>query len=198
MKVLFASKNKGKIREVKKILGEQFEVLSLYDFQNFPEVIEDRKTFYGNSKKKAREIFESFYVPVIADDSGISADQLNGRPGVFSARYAGQNAADSENNLKLISELSSLPAPHKAKFISVAVYYNGKDYISARGELKGEVILEPRGNNGFGYDPLFIPEGYKNTLAELTLEEKNKISHRSKAFNKLKLKLLKEITEFSN
>jgi XTP/dITP diphosphohydrolase len=187
LKVLFASKNKGKIREVKKILGEaEFEVLSLENFEDVPDVVEDRETFIDNAKKKAKEIYDTYLIPVIADDSGISVDQLNGRPGVYSARYAGEDATDKDNNVKLVSELKGLPSPHKARFISVAVYYDGDEYISATGELAGEIILEPRGNNGFGYDPLFIPEGYKNTLAELSLDEKNRISHRSKAFTKLK------------
>jgi XTP/dITP diphosphohydrolase len=187
LKVLFASKNQGKVKEVKKILGEKgIEVSSLADFDDVPDVVEDRETFLDNSKKKAKEIYDKFKIPVVADDSGLSVDQLNGRPGVYSARYAGENAADKDNNEKLISELAGLPSPHPARFISVAVYYNGNEYISAAGELNGEIILEPRGHNGFGYDPLFIPEGYNKTLAELTLEDKNRISHRAKAFSKLK------------
>jgi len=190
LKVLFASKNRGKIREVKKILEDTgFEILSLADFEDTPEIIEDQETFIDNSKKKAREIYDIFHIPVIADDSGLAVNQLNGAPGVYSARYSGENASDYDNNRKLISELKGFPSPHRAKFISVAVYYDGNDYISAAGELNGEIILEPRGNNGFGYDPLFIPDGNNNTLAELTLDEKNRISHRSKAFNKLKSKL---------
>ena len=191
MKVLFASKNKGKVREVKKILGSAgIEVMSLADFEDVPDVVEDKETFLENSKKKAKEIYEIFRIPVIADDSGLAVDQLDGRPGVYSARYAGEDATDSDNNAKLLSELKGLPSPHKAKFISLAVYYDGINYKYAEGELKGEIILEPRGNNGFGYDPVFIPEGYKNTLAEFSLEGKNRISHRSKAFTKLKTMIL--------
>jgi len=191
VKVLFASKNKGKIREVKKILaGAGIEVLSLSDFENVPDVVEDRETFLDNSKKKAKEIYHRFHIPVIADDSGLAVDQLHGRPGVYSARYAGESATDKDNNEKLISELTGLPSPHTARFISVAVYYDGINYIAVRGELDGKITLDPRGHNGFGYDPLFIPDGYKNTLAELSLEEKNRISHRAKAFNELKKKLI--------
>lgn len=190
MKILFASRNKGKVREVKKILGEAgIEVSSLEEYDNVPDVVEDMDTFIDNAKKKAREIYDILQIPVIADDSGLAVDQLNGRPGVYSARYAGENATDSENNVKLISELKRLPSPHIARFICTAVYYNGINYISAAGELNGEIILEPRGNNGFGYDPLFIPAGYTNTLAELSLEEKNSISHRAKAFKELKTKI---------
>ncbi len=189
-RILIATTNKGKLTEIKKILSDlPFEFLSLSDFDLVPEVIEDKETFIENAKKKAKEIFDLFQIPVIADDSGLSVDQLNGKPGVYSARYSGVNATDKKNNVKLISELKGLPSPHKARFISVAVYYNGVEYISASGELNGEIIPEPRGENGFGYDPLFIPDGHKNTLAEITLEEKNRISHRAKAFNKLKLKI---------
>lgn len=191
MKVLFASKNNGKVKEVKNILGEEgIEVLSLADFEDVADVVEDRETFLDNSKKKAKEIYDKFLIPVIADDSGLAVDQLDGRPGVYSARYAGENATDKDNNQKLVSELMGLPSPHKARFISVAVYYDGNNYISARGELNGEIILEPRGHNGFGYDPLFIPDGYRNTLAEISLEEKNRISHRAKAFRELKTKII--------
>ncbi len=192
MKVLFASRNKGKVREVKKILGEAgIEVSSLEDFENVPDVVEDKETFIDNAKKKAGEIYDVLHIPVIADDSGLAVDQLDGRPGIYSARYAGESATDMENNIKLISELKRFPSPHKARFISVAVYYNGNNYISDTGELNGEIILEPRGNNGFGYDPLFIPEGYTKTLAEFSLEEKNSISHRANAFKKLKMKIKK-------
>jgi XTP/dITP diphosphohydrolase len=191
LKVLFASKNKGKVREVKKILGEAgIEVLSLDDFENVPYVVEDKETFLDNSKKKAKEIYDKFHIPVIADDSGLAVDQLDNGPGVYSARYAGENATDRDNNEKLISELKRFPSPHRARFISVAVYYNGNDFISALGELHGKIILEPRGYNGFGYDPLFVPEGFQRTLAELSLEEKNRISHRATAFSKLRTKIL--------
>ena len=142
-------------------------------------------------KKQQRSIM--CLIPVIADDSGLAVDQLNGQPGVYSARYAGENASDRENNEKLVSQLKRLPSPHPARFISVAVYFEGNDYITASGELYGEIILNPKGHNGFGYDPLFVPEGYTSTLAEISFEEKNRISHRAKAFNKLKEKINRRI-----
>ncbi len=189
-KIIIATTNQGKLREIKKILkGIPFELLSMTDFEKIPEVIEDRDTFQGNAEKKAFEIYHIFKIPVIADDSGLAVDQLNGSPGVYSARYSGENSTDEKNNEKLISELKGLPSPHPARFISVAVYYDGNNYISASGELIGRIILHPKGHNGFGYDPLFVPEGYTSTLAELSIEEKNSISHRAKAFNKLKEKL---------
>ncbi len=184
-KILFATKNKGKLREVKKILGNEYDVFSLLDFENVPDVIEDKETFIDNAKKKAKEMFEHFNVPVIADDSGLSVEQLNDAPGVFSARYAGINATDEENNKKLLAELNNYPQPHRAKFICTAVYFDGIDYLSAEGEVLGQIIKSPRGSNGFGYDPLFLPDRFAQTTAELSLEEKNKISHRAKAFNEL-------------
>ncbi len=190
-KIIIATTNQGKLKEIKKILKDlPFDLLSLGDFEDVPDVIEDRDTFLGNAEKKAAEIFNVLKIPVMADDSGLSVDQLSGRPGVYSARYAGKNSSDEENNKKLISELKRLPSPHPARFISVAVYYDGNNYISASGELIGEIILNPKGHNGFGYDPLFVPEGYTSTLAELSFEEKNSISHRAEAFNKLKKKLI--------
>ena len=188
-KILFATKNNGKLREVKKILGDEYEVVSLLDYENVPDVVEDKETFIDNAIKKAKEIFDLFNVPVIADDSGLSVEQLNGAPGVYSARYAGINATDEENNKKLLSALKDFSQPHKAKFICTAVYYDGKEYLSAEGEVKGEIIKVPRGNNGFGYDPLFLPDGFEFTTAELSLEEKNKISHRTKAFKELASKI---------
>ncbi len=190
-KIIIATTNQGKLKEIKKILKDlPFVLLSLDELENVPEVVEDKDTFVGNAEKKAVEIYNVFNIPVIADDSGLAVDQLNGQPGVYSARYAGENASDRENNEKLVSQLKRLPSPHPARFISVAVYFEGNNYITASGELSGEIILNPKGHNGFGYDPLFIPEGYSSTLAELSFEEKNRISHRAKAFNKLKEKLI--------
>ncbi|MDZ7626350.1 MAG: non-canonical purine NTP pyrophosphatase [Ignavibacteriaceae bacterium] len=146
--------------------------------------------FEGNAKIKAEIIYDKFKLPTIADDSGIVAMQLGNEPGVYSARYAGENATDEDNNRKLLDRLKSYPEPHKGKFICAAVYYFGADFIVAMGEIAGRIIKEPRGTNGFGYDPLFLPDGYDKTTAELPPEIKNKISHRFKAFNQLKKYLL--------
>ena len=125
----------------------------------------------------------------MADDSGIVVDQLKGAPGVFSARYAGEHATDKMNNDKLIQDLKHLPEPHEARFVCQAIYYDGKDYTVTSGVMEGKVILSPRGEHGFGYDPLFISEGYDRTNGELTLDEKNMFSHRAKAFRNLKKKI---------
>jgi XTP/dITP diphosphohydrolase len=191
-KIIFATKNNGKLREVSHIFGDKdFELLSLNDFNNVEEILEDGNSFEENAIKKAKSVFEKFKMPVIADDSGLVVEQLNGEPGIYSARYAGENAADDENNKKLISKVLLLSQPHKAKFVCSAVFCDGYNLLKAEDEVVGQVIHEPRGTNGFGYDPLFIPEGYNQTTAELNLYEKNKISHRAKAFKKL-LKLIKE------
>jgi XTP/dITP diphosphohydrolase len=191
-KIIFATKNMGKLREVVHIIGDKdFELLSLNDFNNVVEVLEDGSTFEDNAIKKAVHVYDKYLIPVIADDSGLTVEQLNGDPGVLSARYAGENATDEENNNKLISKLVLLPQPHKAKFVCSAIFYDGDDILKAEDEVVGQVIHERRGTNGFGYDPLFIPDGYHQTTAELNLDEKNKISHRAKAFKRL-LKLIKE------
>jgi XTP/dITP diphosphohydrolase len=186
-KIIFASKNEGKVKEIRHILNEiNAEILSLNDVGFTDEIHESEDTFEGNAKIKAKIIYDRYKLPTIADDSGIVAMQLGNEPGVYSARYAGENATDEDNNRKLLDRLKSFPEPHKGKFVCAAVYYFGADFIVAMGEIVGTIIKEPRGTNGFGYDPLFLPDGYDKTTAELPPEIKNKISHRYKAFNQLK------------
>jgi XTP/dITP diphosphohydrolase len=190
-KIIFASKNEGKVKEVRHILvGVNAEILSLNDVGFKDEIPETADTFEGNAKIKAELIYHKFKFPTIADDSGIVAMQLGNEPGVYSARYAGENATDEENNKKLLERLKSFPEPHKGKFICASVYYFGADFIVAMGEIAGSIIKEPRGTNGFGYDPLFLPDDYDKTTAELPPEIKNKISHRFRAFNQLKKYLM--------
>lgn len=185
--IILASKNEGKVKEVRHILNElDAEILSLNDVGFKDEIQETADTFEENAKIKAEIIYNTFKLPTIADDSGIIALQLGNEPGVYSARYAGENATDEENNNKLLERLKLFPEPHKSKFICAAVYYFGTEFIVAMGEIAGAIIKEPRGTNGFGYDPLFLPDGYDKTTAELPPEIKNKISHRFKAFNQLK------------
>jgi len=186
-KIIFASKNEGKVKEVRHILnGINAEIISLNDVGFEEDILETADTFEGNAKIKAKTIYDKFKLPTIADDSGIVALQLGNEPGVFSARYAGENSTDEENNIKLLEKLKSFPESHKAKFVCAAVYYFGTDFKVATGEIAGKIIKESRGTNGFGYDPLFLPDGYEQTSAELSQEIKNKISHRFKAFNQLK------------
>jgi XTP/dITP diphosphohydrolase len=139
-----------------------------------------------NAKLKAEAVYKKYNTPTLADDSGLVVEQLNGKPGIFSARYAGENTTDERNNSKLINELKNFPEPHKAKFVCSAVYFDGEIFLSGYGEVRGKIIDKPRGVNGFGYDPLFVADGYTKTMAELDAEVKNKISHRAIAFNELK------------
>lgn len=190
MKIIFATQNQGKVKEVKNIFHKTpFEIISLYDLGNNIEVEETGSTFSENAWLKAKAIYDYYKEPTLADDSGLIIDQLDGRPGVISARYAGENCTYDDNNKKVIQELSQYPEPHKAKFICTVVFFDGKNKIETVGELEGIIINEPRGTKGFGYDPIFIPNGYQNTIGEMDLELKNQISHRSKSFNLMKEKL---------
>ena len=191
MKIIFATQNAGKAKEVKSIFADSsIEIISLYDLGNNIDIEEHGTTFRENAFIKAKTVYDIYKVPVVADDSGLEILQLDGRPGVYSARYSGENCTYADNNIKVIAELENFPEPHKAKFISYAVYYDGENEIEAVGELPGSIIKEPRGTNGFGYDPIFIPDGYKQTIAEMDFELKNKISHRAKSFADLKKKLM--------
>ncbi|RJP68379.1 MAG: RdgB/HAM1 family non-canonical purine NTP pyrophosphatase [Ignavibacteriales bacterium] len=190
-KLIFASGNKGKVEEVKKIFeNDKYEIISLHDLDNAPEIVEDGDTFEANARIKAEIIFNKFGLPTIADDSGLAVEQLDGAPGVYSARYAFEGCTYDDNNKKLLTELKNLPEPHIAKFVCCAVYLDEKNYLSSIGEVHGKIIKERRGTMGFGYDPIFLPDNFEKTLAELNLEEKNSISHRSVAFNKLKKQIL--------
>lgn len=192
MKIIFATQNQGKSKEVKNILnGNKLEIYSLYDLGNNIDIEETGTTFKENALIKAKTVYDIYKVPVIADDSGIEIEQLEGRPGVYSARYAGDNCIYDDNNKKVLKELEDKPEPHIARFICHAIYYDGKNTLEAIGELKGIITKTPAGEHGFGYDPIFIPDGYNKTLAEFELDEKNKISHRSMAFRILKEKILK-------
>ena len=189
LKIFLATGNKHKIEEISDIFSdiENVEILSIKDGVEIPEVIEDGTTFEENSKKKAVEIAKFLNMITIADDSGLCVDALNGEPGVYSARYSG-TGDDLKNNEKLIENLKGLEN-RKAKFVSVITLAkpNGETF-SFEGEILGEIIDNPRGNTGFGYDPHFYVEEYQKTLAQLP-ELKNKISHRAKALEKLKKEL---------
>jgi XTP/dITP diphosphohydrolase len=190
-KIIFATKNPGKIREVNEIFkNSRIKLVPLFELTNVPEIIEDGITFDENAKIKAEIIFNTYGIPTMGDDSGLVVEQLDGRPGVFSARYAGDSASDEENNEKLLYELNEFSEPHNAKFVCSAAYFDGSTFLTACGEVKGRIIKMPRGKNGFGYDPLFLPQGYTLTSGELSLYEKNKISHRAIAFKKLKKQII--------
>lgn len=196
MKVFIATGNKKKIDEIKPLLKD-FEVLSIADGINIPEVEENSDTFEGNSQKKALEIAKFLNMVAIADDSGLMVDALEGEPGVYSARYAGENANDSDNNKKLIQNLKGI-GNRKAKFVSViSIAKPNGEVHSFRGEVEGLILDEARGNAGFGYDPYFYYVAYGKTFAELELSEKNAISHRARALSKMK-KEIKDILKTEN
>ncbi len=196
MKVFIATGNKKKIDEIKPLLKD-FEVLSIADGINIPEVEENSDTFEGNSQKKALEIAKFLNMVAIADDSGLMVDALEGEPGVYSARYAGENANDSDNNKKLIQNLKDI-GNRKAKFVSViSIAKPNGEVHSFRGEVEGIILDEARGNAGFGYDPYFYYVAYGKTFAELELSEKNAISHRARALSKMK-KEIKDILKTEN
>jgi len=190
-KIIFASNNKGKVEEVKHILGDlDIQIISLADIDDTIDIEESGDSFEENALIKAEQVFERFKIPTMADDSGLVVQQLNGAPGIYSSRYARVDGNDKANNEKLLNELKNYPHPHRAKFVCAAVYFDSESTYTVVGEFAGKIIDEEVGNNGFGYDPLFVPDGYSVTLAQLEPEIKNRISHRLKAFEKLKNKLL--------
>lgn len=198
--VVVATRNKGKAREFAALFAEKgYEVKSLNDFEALPEVIEDGATFAENALKKARTIADLLRVPVIADDSGLCVDALKGEPGVYSARYAGEHSTDAENNAKLLRELAFrgkpellLGADHpavygSARFVANIALVDPQDnrIVQAEGTCEGFILAEPRGTDGFGYDPLLYLPAQNRSMAELPIEEKNQISHRSNALAQL-------------
>ncbi|RII32817.1 XTP/dITP diphosphatase [Clostridium chromiireducens] len=200
-KLILASNNKKKIKEMKEILKDlDIEVMSLENEKIDIDVVEDGNTFEENAKKKAKEIYE--YVIergdkdfiVLADDSGLAVEYLNGEPGIYSARYAGEHGNDAKNNEKLLENLRGVEATDRtAKFIcQLAMFTDQGEYFKVTGEVEGRIIEELHGEGGFGYDPLFFYEPLDKTFGELTSEEKNHISHRGVALKKLK-KVISEL-----
>ncbi|HEY7535630.1 MAG TPA: XTP/dITP diphosphatase [Thermodesulfobacteriota bacterium] len=184
--VLLATRNDGKIKEFTTLLSPIFErVISLRELDSIPDIVEDRNSFKENALKKARSISGLAKRVTLADDSGLEVDALDGRPGVFSARYAGESATDKENIKKLLSELSGV-ADRQARFVcTLALVWPSGREIVVEGRCEGIIIDDPRGENGFGYDPVFFVPHMKKTMAELMPEEKNTISHRGEAVKKL-------------
>lgn len=194
MELVVATRNQHKLYEIKTLLKNlPIEVFSLDSFKNVPEVVEDGKTMEENAIKKAIQTSKFLKRIVIADDSGLEVDALNGRPGVFSARFSGKGATYESNNIKLLNLLKDTPLnKRKATFrCIIAIADNGKMIGLAEGRCHGKVGFYPKGKNGFGYDPVFIPSGYKKSFAQLSPLEKNKISHRGKALAKAKQLILK-------
>jgi len=184
-KILIATANKNKIREIKKILGERFRIVAL---KNPPKINENGRTLLENAVKKAKGFFRTSRIMTLADDTGLEVEILGGLPGVHSARFAGKKCSYADNNAKLLKLLDGIPfKKRKAKFVTVvALILPGGRVKTVSGEINGYILNGPRGYNGFGYDPVFYYPRLKKTFAELTIEEKNKISHRGKALRKAK------------
>ncbi|HEX3031234.1 MAG TPA: XTP/dITP diphosphatase [Bacillota bacterium] len=192
MKIILATNNKGKVNELRELLaGLPFEILSLADFPHLPEVVENGETFADNAAKKAKEVALATGLLALADDSGLEVDYLQGAPGVHSARFAGPQRSDQDNNAKLLHLLQHLPLEERtARFRCVIALAQPDGTIElADGSCEGKIGLTPEGAGGFGYDPLFYLPEYGCTFAQLDLKAKNQISHRGRALQKVRQRL---------
>ncbi|KAA5808082.1 XTP/dITP diphosphatase [Thermoanaerobacterium thermosaccharolyticum] len=197
MKIVVATHNKHKVDEIREFFKDDFEVLSADDIGSYDEIEETGDTIEENALLKARSLANLTDDIVIADDTGLFVDYLDGKPGVYSARFAGSNATYEDNNRKLLRLLEGVPIEkRKATFRTVvALIYKGKETI-IEGKVEGTILDSPRGQFGFGYDPVFFVDKVGKTLAELTLEEKNEVSHRANALKKLKEYLKNNLEDF--
>ncbi|TYP73891.1 RdgB/HAM1 family non-canonical purine NTP pyrophosphatase [Paenibacillus methanolicus] len=201
--VVVATKNAGKVREFAHAFAKLgMEVVSMFDYPNLPDVVEDGRTFAENARKKAKTVGDALGLPVLADDSGLEVARLQGEPGVYSARYSGEGATDGTNNAKLLEELGKLDASgverfqtledgtellSEARFVCALALYDPKDdaFVDSEGFVEGDIMSRPRGEGGFGYDPLFWLVSHHRSMAELTKDEKQAISHRGRALARL-------------
>jgi XTP/dITP diphosphohydrolase len=185
MQIVFATNNDHKLTEIRDMLGDSFKLLSLRDLNLEEDIPENEPSLEGNAMHKARHVYGILNMDVFADDTGLETDILNGLPGVHSARFAGEDKNSDENIDKLLGLMGS-SENRKARFRTIiALILDGKEYLF-EGVSEGTIMFERRGREGFGYDPVFVPSGCSLTYAEMPLDEKNKISHRARAFNKLK------------
>ncbi len=180
MKLCLATNNAHKVEELQALLGEKFQLQTLKEIGCFDEIPETTNTFDGNSLQKAMYVWERFRINCIADDSGLEVDALNGEPGVFSARYAGEHGNHEKNITKLLQNLGGIEH-RSAQFRSVITLIINGVANNFEGIIRGKITNERRGSQGFGYDPIFVPDGYDRTFAEMSMEEKNPISHRGLA-----------------
>ena len=188
-RLIVATRNRGKVVEITALLaGLVDEVISVADLGDCPDTIEDGSTFEENALKKAREAARYYGVPALADDSGLVVDALDGRPGVYSARFAGTGADDAANNARLLSECQGIPAERRqAAFVCVLAFVTPEGVeCTFTGRVAGCILNRARGTGGFGYDPLFLVDGFDRTMAELEVEEKNTVSHRAQAFRRFR------------
>lgn len=187
MKIVLATHNRDKIKELKaSFKGTNAELLTFDQFPYMPDVVEDGETLQDNARKKAEEIYNYTGLPALADDTGLEVSVLNGAPGVKSSRYAGEKVSYAQNVKKLLQDMKEIkPEQREARFRTVMVYFDGKNTITTEGCVQGTILMEAKGNEGFGYDPVFYYSPMKKTFSELNLDEKNKISHRGKALIKM-------------
>ena len=192
MKLIIATNNNDKEKELKSVLDDfPVEVMSLDQFPEIGEIEETGSTLYENAKLKAVTVNKITNLPCLGDDTGLEVDALNGAPGVYSSRYAGENVSYENNVTKLLRELRSTPSDKRtARFRTIIFYTDGDRELYTQGEIQGVITENPRGTNGFGYDPVFYIPEVKKTMAELTSAEKNKLSHRGQAMRKFRKLLL--------
>jgi XTP/dITP diphosphohydrolase len=186
----FATNNQHKIEEVRAHLGSDFHLVGLEEIECTDELPEEQPTLEGNSFQKAEYVYKNFGVSCFADDTGLEVEALQGAPGVYSARYAGEQRR-AEDNMQLLLKNLAHAQNRKARFRTVITLITPEFTKQFEGIVNGQIIHEHRGNGGFGYDPIFLPDGFNKTLAEMSMEEKNAISHRARAVNKL-IEFLKE------
>jgi XTP/dITP diphosphohydrolase len=196
MDIVLATKNRKKIEEIKKIcnvMGTATRIYTLDDFPAYEDVVEDGDTFEANAVKKAVSISKSTGMTAVADDSGIEVDALDGSPGIFSARYAGEHADDKANLNKLLREMNDVPHEKRgARFVCSIAMADRDEVKTFTGYVEGRIGTEPKGDNGFGYDPVFYPKGHDRTFAEMNDKEKNAMSHRAMALRQLQKYLLEK------
>ena len=184
MDIVFATNNSNKLFEIKKLIKNPINILSLKDIKCFEEIPETSNTLEGNAYLKSSHIFKKYGFNVFSDDSGLEINALNGRPGVYSARYAGENCNSTQNIKKVLEEMKNITNRTAIFRTIISLIINGKE-TQFEGVVHGNIVLEEKGMNGFGYDPIFQPIGYDKTFAEMDLVEKNLVSHRSRAVKKL-------------
>ena len=184
MKICFATNNPHKLREIQQILGDEFEITSLKEIGCFDEIPEPYETLEENSATKAQYIYERYQIPVFADDSGLEVKALNGAPGVHTAYYGGEERSADKNMDKVLGELQGVE-DREAQFRAVMTYIDTTGTYAFEGVVKGQITLEKTGDGGFGYDPVFQPEGYSQSFAQLPDKVKNEISHRGRSLEKL-------------
>jgi XTP/dITP diphosphohydrolase len=184
MRLIFATNNLHKIKEIRELTGSEIDLLTLSEVNIAEDIPENEPTLEGNALYKARYIFQKTGMNVFADDTGLEVYALNGEPGVHSARYAGESKDSSANIIRLLNKLKE-KTDRRARFRTViALILNSKEYLF-EGIVEGTIITDKKGTDGFGYDPVFLPDGYNQTFAEMNLDDKNLISHRANAFSKL-------------